>query len=245
MRLLATLLVIVGLSGCGGSEPAAPTAASPTAASSSPVATPSPSPSPTPEGSALTAVQALVRVIGSDMPAAWSLLTSRSQAGFGSYDAFAELQTEYAEGLAAFDGAQPTSLPLGADRAVVTLSGDISREGETERDAFTTPARVEDGAWKVELGWVGPDAPMIEIEAPLHAATRQSGQEMRAIVPAAAQTTVWLDGAQQQTSETPADGDRTAVTLSPQLGAGEHVLTVAVVRADGLLLAESVVFRVR
>lgn len=255
MRLLLALLLLAALSGCGADDDPTVAAdpsgasASPAASAASPSASPSRaatatrSPAPTPE-QAVSTVRDLLGAFGDETPRAWELLTERSQASFGSRAAFDDFGSEYAEGLGAFGDLPATTARLGADAAVVVLAGEVSREGDTDTDAAALPVRVEGGAWRVEL--LSPTVPgRVEIDAPQPGAVVTSRSEVRAYVPAAARTQVLLDGAAQEFTATPSDGDRTEVSLSVALPAGRHQLLVAATRADGFLLAEAVPFSVR
>ena len=175
---------------------------------------------------------------------AWSLLSSRAQEGFGSYEDFAQLSSDYAEGLAAFAHADRSSIDLGGGLSVVTLSGEVNREGMTENAAAALPIRREGGQPRVEL--ISPQlVGALGIEVPIPgAAPLESGAELRATVPVGSRLTVLLDAEAYAPQTSPSDGDRTLVTLAPDLTAGSHVLTVAAVRRDGLLLAQAVQFDV-
>ena len=81
-------------------------------------------------------------------------------------------------------------------------------------------------------------------EVPEREQVLSSGAELRGTVPAGSEPAVAVDGQVQQAGSRPADGDRLLVTVSPQLPPGPHVLTVAAVRADGLVVADAVPFSV-
>ncbi len=261
MRRLATLLLLVALSGCSADDPAAvrspgpaaPSSASPLASPSrtslaapTPAASPQTTRSPAPNSEkAVSTVRALLEALGADMPRAWALLSVRAQDSFGSQATFQEYESEYAEGLAAFGDLPATTARIGEDAVVVVLAGQVSREGETDEDAVALPLRVERGQWRVELLSSASSLGIVDVAAPQAGTTVPTGSRLRALVPAAARTVVLLDGAAQRFTTTPKDGDRTEVSLAPDLAPGDHLLLVAATRADGLLLAGAVPFTVR
>jgi hypothetical protein len=238
-----TAVALLTATACGGAtdEPSANDRPTPT----TPAATAQPVPSPTAEASDVDAlVDDFLASIGSDSERAWELLTTRSQQTWGSYEAFEGSATGFAEGLAAFAGLQDRErLDIGAG-LVVVIRGEVTREGMTEYDAYPLPLRTDAGAARVEL--MGPDTVgAVEVESPpLGPGTVEADTELSAYAPAGSDASLWLDGAEVDAEQTAADGDRIQLTASPELAAGQHVLTVTAVRADGLLLAQSVAFQV-
>lgn len=240
---VVTGLLVLALAGCGDDEPEVlgATTPPPAAATSSPATT---APTPTAQPQDVDAVVSdFLAALGSDMPRAWELLSARSQQSFGAYDRFADLATEYAEGLAGFAEVPRTQVALDDGLSVVVLAGEVTREGMTERDAFALPVRSERGRPRVELA--SPALPAtVDIEVPEPAGgSVAAGTALRAYVPAAArEVLVLLDGTQVEAQQRPADGDRTEVTAAPDLRPGPHVLTVVAVRADDLVVARSAAF---
>lgn len=246
MRWVGTAVcTLLLLTGCADGEDVA--APSPTGASTtSPTPTPTPTPPPTePAGPTVDqVVTEFLDALGADSERAWELLSSRSQEGFGSFAAFAELESDYGEGLAAYSGADRASFDLADDLTVVTLSGDITREGATETDAAALPVRRGQDGPRIEL--TPPRLTGAVIEVPERGGPPlPRDAELRATVPAQAQATVLLDGEVREFRQEPSDGDRLLLTFAPGLAPGQHLLTVAAVRADGLLVAAAATFQVR
>jgi hypothetical protein len=239
-----TAVALLTATACGGAtdEPSANDRPTPT----TPAATAQPVPSPTAEASDVDAlVDDFLASIGRDSERAWELLTTRSQQTWGSYEAFEGSATEFAEGLAAFAGLQDRErLDVGDDLVVVVVRGEVTREGMTEYDGAPLPVRTGNGPARVEI--MGPETVgAVEVESPMRGAeTVQLDTELSAYAPAGSDASLWLDGAEVDAEQTAADGDRIQLTASPELAAGQHVLTVTAVRADGLLLAQSVAFQV-
>lgn len=237
-RAWVALTALVVVTACAGEQRDSPSPASTTG---------HPSPSAAPTESAVVTVDDVVSELLDALGAAasrraWSLLSSRSQQGFGSYEDFAQLSSDYAEGLAAFADADRSHIDLGGGVSVVTLSGEVNREGMTEKAAAALAVRREDGQPRVEL--TPPhlaDVLVIEVPEP-GAAPLESGAELRATVPVGSRVTVLVDAEAYGPRMTPSDGDRMLVTLAPDLTEGSHVLTVAAVRTDGLLFAQAVEF---
>lgn len=249
---VAVAASVMGVSGCTAQDPADLAGPSPSGGVSPSPGAPSPAPSAAPSVAAApdraqaeAAVAAFLDVLGRDSERAWDLLTQRAQQGFGSFERFASTQSAYSEGLAQFAGARSRYLELGAGLGVLTLSGDITREGTTEYGAVALPVRAEGGRTRIELA---AQALQVEIEVPSWSEPAPSlppGTELVAYVHADARVTVAVDGITVEAEESAADGDRTRVSVRPDLVAGRHVLTVSAVRADGLLVADAGAFTVQ
>lgn len=236
MRAAPVVVLLLGLVACGGADvrDAAPSA------SPSPEVVAPPAPSPSPTADPQQAVGDLLAALGGDTARAWELLTDAAQASFGGYAQFQDLTTEYAEGLAQFVDAPRTAVDLGDGRSVVTAAGEVTREGATEVDAYALGVR----GGRVDL--LSPTQPIaVSVEVPSPGSSVPPGAELRALVPAQSRPAVTVDGEQQQFRSAAADGDRQVVTLSPDLAPGDHVLTVAAVRADGVVVAGAVAFTTR
>lgn len=249
MRRLVPVLtaaVLLTATACGGSadEPSANDRPSPTAGAAT--TAPSPASSPTAEAADVDAlVDDFLAVIGSDSARAWELMTPRAQQTWGSFDTFADSSTDFAEGLAAFSGVEERErLDAGEGLVVVVVHGEVTREGMTEYDAYPLAVRTDGAQPGVEL--LGPEAfGLVEVESPVPGGPPvEPDTELRGSVPTGSQAAMWLDGSEIEAEETGADGDRTQLTATPELSAGQHVVTVTAVRADGLLLARSTAFAV-
>lgn len=245
MQRLAPALTTAALltaAACGGSadEPRVNDRPSPTAAAATP------SPTPTAQDVDIDGlVDDFLAAIGSDSERAWELMTPRAQQTWGSFETFAGASTDFAEGLAAFSGLQERDrLDVGDGQVVVVVRGEVTREGMTEYDGYPLAVRTDGVEPGIEL--VGPEVSgLAEIESPAAGGPPvKPDTELSAYAPAGSQAALWLDDEQIIAEETVADGDRTQLTASPQLPAGQHVLTVTAVRSDGLLLARSVAFEV-
>jgi hypothetical protein len=203
---------------------------------------------PTPTDAAVdvdAVVDDFLSATGSNSERAWELLTPRAQQTWGSFATFEDSETEFAEGLAAFAGVQERErLEVGDDLVVVVVQGEVTREGMTEYDAYPVPVRIEGGSARVEL--MGPETVgAVQVASPpLGSTTVEPDTELSAYAPAGSQAALWLDADQVEAEQTAADGDRTQLTAGPELSTGRHVVTVTAVRADGLLLAQSVAFEV-
>lgn len=241
-RLAPALTAVALLTACGGStdEPAANDRQAP---ATSPAAA---SPSPTAQAADVDAlVDDFLAAIGSDSERAWELMTPRAQQTWGSFETFDDASTEFAEGLAAFAGLQERErLDVAEGMTVVVVRGEVTREGMTEYDAYPLAVRTDGAEPGVEL--VGPEVfGLVEIESPVPGGPPvEPDVEVSGYAPAGSQAAVWLDGAEVDAEQTAADGDRTQLTATPEPAAGQHVVTVTAVRADGLLLARSTAFEV-
>ena len=247
-RTIAVTVALLGVVGCGSEaeQPADPPRA-PEAATPSPVPSPVPSRSPTTSRAEVDAVVTeFLDSLGSESRRAWELLTPRAQASWGSYDGFADLQTEYAEGLASFAGTDRTHLELPDGVTVVVLEGEVTREGMTEHDAAPLPVRIVDGAALVELSNPALGLPgYVDIEVPaVGSPPLEPGTTLQAFAPEGSQVTMTLDGERVEVEQQPADGDRTRITATPELTPGRHVLVVVAERTDRLVVAAASVFDV-
>lgn len=185
-----------------------------------------------------------------DTEAAWELLGPSSQAHWGSLDAFAAERTAFAEGYGAWASAtadQVIVTPLvEGSLAVVTLVGTVEQEGTSQVRADAFPVREVGGELRVELyGSAG----AIEIVVPAdpdadgRPSTLAVGDELIVVSPEEAEAPVLrVDDATPVTCGEAADTSLTLLdTTSGQrcayqpgsLGAGDHVLTVAVWSGDG------------
>ncbi|WP_369056100.1 hypothetical protein [Kineococcus terrestris] len=235
--LVGALLGALALAACGadagaGDDPATVTAPPP-AITDGP-ATPSPPgagpalPVPADEG----VTRLLDALAAQDSTAAWAELAEPARTAWGGEDAFAQQASAYAEGLAAFADAGRTWFPLGEDRGVLLLRGQVEREGTSEQDVFplVLVGVGGDGAGAVLLppGWPAG----VELEEPAG---------LVAFAPAASTVTVLVDGAVVTAQEEPADGDRTRV--SAPVPAGAQVVVVAAEPATGPPVAAAALLR--
>ncbi|WP_432545259.1 hypothetical protein [Kineococcus sp. SYSU DK004] len=238
--LAGALLGALALAACGtdagaGDDPATVTAPPP-AITDGPA-----TPSPPGAGPALpapvdgTATRLLDALAAQDSAAAWAELAEPARTAWGGEDAFAQQASAYAEGLAAFADAERTWFPLGEDRGVLLLRGQVEREGLTEQDVFPlvldgVAADGGDGAGAVLLPPAWPVG--VELEDPAG---------LVAFAPAASTVTVLVDGAVVTAQEEPADGDRTRV--SAPVPAGSQVVVVAAEPATGPPVAAAALLR--
>lgn len=249
MRWSTTVMtgaLVLALAGCGSEQPQVLTPPTPEpAATGSPATTARPVATAQPQD-VDAVVSDFLGALGGDMPRAWELLSARSQQSFGAYDRFADLATEYAEGLANFGEVPRTQVELDDGLSVVVLAGEVTREGMTETDAVALPVRSEQGRPRVELA--SPSLPAtVDIEVPaVGSGPLPRGTALRAFVPAGArEVLVVVDGEEVEAQQRPADGDRSEVTATPDLAPGPHVLAVIAVRADDLVVARAAAFTIQ
>ncbi|GAB2682684.1 hypothetical protein [Thalassiella azotivora] len=238
---LAVVLAL-GAAGCGDDSVDAPApgdAPAVTASSTSPAA------SPTSDGglSADDAEQAvrawLAAARDADVPGMTDLLGPSSVAAAEGLGGLDSLASGLAEGVAAFADAQDwtvAEVPGHPDARLVVASGEVTREGMTERDARAWFAHRLDGRVVVEaFTGVVP-----EVVRPLPGQPHRADAAVEVVLPAAgddATLLVLADGEDVTATATAegADGDRVRVSVPAPAGgwaADGHVVAVGLAPAD-------------
>jgi hypothetical protein len=211
--------------------------------------------SPDSEDATSEAVLTWVDDLGAgDGDGAWQAMGPTSQAHFGSQAAFEEELSALAEGYGAWSAAEPDEVLvtpiLASDEgtiAVVTLVGTVEQEGSSQHRADAFPVRLVDGdavlepfAFAGELEVVVPEGVPSEGVRPPVAA----GEELVIVVPSDAEAPVLrlddgetlvcgvADGTELTELDT-APGQRCSYLPPDGMDAGEHLLTVAFMGADG------------
>lgn len=232
---LAALALVAGCA--DAAQPGTPTPSSSVQASASA----SPSPAPTAPQSA-QAEQA-EQVVRSWLTAARDAETETLRAGLGAYSlrgadengGLESMASGLAEGVAAFlDAESWTVTPLpGRDGAfLVVASGDVTREGTTERAARSWLVHPEGGRTVLEA--FSPKQP--EVVSPQPGSTMRRTDPVDVFLPFGEPTAVvdGVDASAWLTTES-ADGDQVRVRVVPPAGwlPGSHVVAVAVTPVDG------------
>jgi hypothetical protein len=224
--------------------------------------TPAPTSTPTPAGETPeTAVQEFVRTIGSDDDAAFAMLTRESREFLGSS---AQLAAGFGPDLSLWSspGAieQETTMvprtPADPPIEVVTLTGTLDVHGAPQPRTQAFALRLEDDAWRISLTATAVSAsagPAIEMIIPaVDPALECCGIggvvadgdpiEFRLAVAAGIRhVNVAFDGG-EPLSPAQLELSDAVVTARPQLAAGTHVVTIAIVLPDGVCYARAVQF---
>jgi hypothetical protein len=199
---------------------------------------------------------------GGDTDAAWAAMGPASQAHFGSRSAFAHEASSLAEGYGAWSGVTPDAVYVmalasgGGTTAVVTLVGVLEQEGSRQHRADAFGVRVVDGralvepfAFAGEIEIIVP-APSNDGVPPILAAD----DELVVVVPRGiGAPTIRIDDGEalvcgeadgtELTELDGAPGQRCSYDPPGGIEAGERVLTVGFVSADGSgIAAASVLF---
>ncbi len=229
--------------------------------STTPVVVSDPSDPASPTGAVLRWVAALG---AGDIDAAWAAMAQGSRAHFGSKATFAEERTGLAEGYGAWSAAPPDAMvvtPVSASGdgqlVVVTLVGTIDQEGQRQHRADAFPVRIVDGQASVEPFAVAGELDFLVPEDVPADGTRPlvgRDDELAVVVPRGVvapiirlddgDTLVCGDAEGTELTElTDAPGQRCSYHPEGGIEAGDRVLTVAFVSADGAgISAASVVF---
>ena len=206
------------------------------------------------------AARAWIDALGNgDLDAAFAVLGDASRQQAGGRAGFESMASALAEGWGAFAYADPAYLPtsLGTvgdgEAGVVTVLATVSQEGTTERRALPLAYRIEapGRGWSARSAVVEPfvasRAPS-SIDQPASGSTVACDVALTASVPTdATAVALGIDGqATLQPEIIPTDSEVDAATaeLVDGLSAGEHVLTVAFVDADGRIGAATSIFTV-
>jgi hypothetical protein len=215
------------------------------------------------EDASTAAVLAWVGALGGgDTDAAWAAMGPASQAHFGSRSAFAHEASSLAEVYGAWSAVTPDAVYVmaltagGGTTAVVTLVGDVEQEGSRRHRADAFGVRVVDGralvepfAFAGEIEIVVP-APSSDGVPPILAA----GDDLVVVVPRGiGAPTIRIDDGEvlvcgeadgtELTELDDAPGQRCSYDPPDGIAAGERVLTVGFVSADGSgIAATSVLF---
>lgn len=218
-----------------------------------------------PDSTAGDAVRAWIDALGKgDMATAWGSLAPGSRAAFGSQSAFAAEGSALAEGYGAWAGGTPDEVivtPVASsgdgELVIVTLVGTVDQEGTRVRRAVAVPVRIQGGSTALEpFAFAGE----LDVVVPEPAGTSEGmavvakDDALVVVVPrGVAAPLVRLDagaamvcGSAPGTELVEVDGAAgQQCTFRPKGGirAGQRVLTVAFVSADGAAVsARSVLF---
>ncbi len=234
-ELAAAALCLAALGACAQGDSATTSARTTTPSAASATSTPTSTPSETAAGeqAALAVVDLWLSTLSDgDAGAAYDMLGPFSRQAVGTMDGMEGLMPGLQEGMAAFAGATDrTSLEVPGQPGahVVTYSGDVQREGQTE---FAAVAVIVHPAGELDVldafAIIGPS-----VDSPPPGSTDlDPAGDVRVYLPAGGTVTALLDGELlTSVAEEGADGDQVLVTVSPPAGTwpgGRHVVTVAV-----------------
>ncbi len=208
-----------------------------------------------------TAVQEFVQTIGSDDDAAFAMLTRESREFLGSS---AQLAAGFGPDLSLWSspGAieQATTMvprtPADPPIEVVTLTGTLDVRGAPQPRTQAFALRLEDDAWRISLTATAVSAsagPAIEMISPAVEPALEccgiggvvvEGDSIAfrlAVAAGIRHVNVAFDGG-EPLSPAQLELSDAVVTARPQLAAGTHIVTIAIVLPDGVFYARAVQF---
>jgi hypothetical protein len=227
-----------------------------TAATPVPTTVPEP-PATSPEA----ALQEFVRTIGDDREAAFAMLTGESRESLGGPAQLAagfgpEFSVWSAPRAVEQEAVMAARSPAGIRVAVVTYTGSVEVQGATQPRTQAFALVREGGAWRISLtaSAVSESAgPAIDMISPADRPAVEccgiggfvaAGEPIRfraAVTPELPLVSVAFDGGEALDPAQLELADA-VVTARPQLGAGIHVVTIAIVQPDGVVYARAVQF---
>ena len=255
LPILLAALLLAAACGDDADTDASTTTAGPTTTAAEPTTTAPPDPTttagptttmPEPVGAMTspTPIDAAFDFIGAlgdaDMAKAWSLLHADGRGGWDTFEQF-ESETGLIEGLGEFSALSKDRYqaalfdahPQGRDYAIVSVWGEVTREGLTEFDVYAIGARNDEDGWQVVfLDRAG----MVVTSPPSQGAFVDPEDGVRVEAPAAGLFEVVLVADGEKRSVTVGEGEpEQAVITTTDLSPGVQQVAVAILLTDGTL----------